>query len=162
MDFYDSTRPGEIPAGARACLYWDGLYKATAEQAGRFAAVRWITVEGGASAAAHAGCADFEPGNPVYDVPGALREWAGARRAMNCRARVYTDLSSAKAAHERAGDLPNVVWWVAAYGEKRTAAEVAALLADFGVSAGGEKVWALQYAGGPDAAYDSDVLLGAW
>ena len=162
MDFYDSVSPEKIPAGAAACLYADGLYKATQEQARRFKAVRWITVEGGAAAAAYAGCADFEPGNPVYGGEGALREWAEARRAMHCRARVYFDLSNARDAHDQVGDMENVVYWVAAYGEKRTAAGVVQLLAGFGVHAGAEKVWGLQYAGGVDAAYDTDVLLGVW
>jgi hypothetical protein len=88
VDFYDSTRPGLIPAGSYACLYFDGLYKATAEDAARFHQVRWITVEGGAAAAAHTGCIDFEEGNPAF-TGSRLRDWAEARRAMNCRARVY-------------------------------------------------------------------------
>jgi hypothetical protein len=83
--FYDSTQPGKIPAGAHACLYYDGLYKATAEQAERFPAVRWITVLGNAKA----GVADFEQGNAVYSRPGELRAWVTARAALVPRYHTY-------------------------------------------------------------------------
>ena len=63
MNFYDSTRPKLIPAGAHACLYFDGKYAATKQDAKRFAAVRWITVLGN-----HRDCgvADYEAGNEIY------------------------------------------------------------------------------------------------
>ena len=149
MDFYDSTRPAEIPAGSHACLYFDGDYKATLEEAARFAATRWITVLGGAAAAAHTGCADYEQGNPVFDGT-ALREWAEARKAMNCRARVYTDLANLGKAMAQVEGLPNVVWWLATLdGNKLHATYI-------------ERLWGVQYAGGPDAAFDTSVLYGTW
>ena len=67
MDFYGPTQPDLIPEGSYACLYYDGDYAATAEQAKRFAAVRWITMLGDY---ANCGIADFELGNPVFSQPG--------------------------------------------------------------------------------------------
>jgi hypothetical protein len=144
--FYDSTQPEKIPAGADALLYGDGDYKATAEQAKRFTAVRWITVLG----SPECGAADYESGNKVFG-PGKLRAWAIARRAMGCRARVYTDLANLAAARAEVGGLPNVVWWLATLdGDK--------------LSAGyeGLPVWAVQYEGGETAPYDTSVLYGEW
>lgn len=143
--FYDSTRPQLIPAGANALLYGDGDYKATAEQAKRFKAVRWITVLG----SSNCGAADFERGNEVFD-PGKLRAWALARKAMGCRARVYTDLANLAAAREEVAGLDNVVWWLATLDGNKLDAGYVKLL------------WAVQYAGGPDADYDTSILYGTW
>jgi hypothetical protein len=149
VDFYDSTRPGLIPEGAHACLYYDGDYKATAEQAERFQAVRWITVEGGAAAAAHTGAIDFELGNPAF-TGSRLRDWAEARKAMNCRARVYTDLANLSKAMAQVTGLGNVVFWLATLdGDKLHAGWM-------------PRLWGVQYAGGPTADYDQSVLYGAW
>ena len=84
--FYDSVTPANIPAGSKACLYADGLYKAPLSAAKRFSAVRWITVYGGVTAAKYAGCADFETGNPVYANPTALRDWVMGRTSKGMRA----------------------------------------------------------------------------
>jgi hypothetical protein len=162
-DFYDSARPGLIPAGARACLYSDGLYTPTPAQVKRLGPVRWITVLGGAAAAAHAGCADFELGNAVFSVPGRLREWAAARQAMKCRARPYFSFSNAKAVHDQLAGLDNVLYWVATLDGKRlTPAQVVARLAEYGVVVGEEKLWAHQFQGGPTAPYDVSELYAAW
>jgi hypothetical protein len=164
ITFYDAVTPGNIPAGAHACLYWDGLYKATAEEAARFAAVRWITVEGGAAAAAHAGAADAEQGNPVFD-PALLREWAVARKAMNARARVYTDRGDLPRNWDAVSDLGNVVWWISTLsldnGRQWTAAELLAdVLAVEQIALEPSSLWAVQYAGGMNAPVDTNILFG--
>jgi hypothetical protein len=149
MDFYDSTNPDAIPAGSHACLYYDGDYKADIAAAKRFEAVRWITVLGGAAAAAHTGVLDFEQGNAAFKG-NALREWAETRQAMGCRARVYTDLANLPAARKQVAGLGNVVWWLATLDGRKLDADYIAGL------------WGVQYAGGPRAAYDTSVLYGEW
>jgi hypothetical protein len=149
--FYDSTQPAKIPAGSHACLYFDGDYKAilTPAQAERFKAIRWITVLGGAAAAAHTGVLDFEKGNAAFDGNN-LREWAEARKAMDCRARVYTDLANLPAARKQVEGLANVVFWLATLdGNKLWASYI-------------PELWGVQYAGGVDADYDTSVLYGTW
>jgi hypothetical protein len=147
--FYDSTQPNLIPAGSHACLYYDGDYKADIAAAKRFAAVRWITVLGGAAAAAHTGVIDFEAGNAAFKG-NALQEWAKARQAMGCRARVYTDLANLPAARKQVAGLPNVVFWLATLdGNKLHASYI-------------DDLWGVQYAGGETAAYDTSVLYGTW
>jgi hypothetical protein len=162
--FYDAVTPAAIPARADACLYVDGLYAATAQQAARFAAVRWITVIGGAAIARRSGCADYEPGNPVYSTPGALRAWAAERHAMGCRARPYFDRADAARAWEQVHDLPNVFPWVATLsGTRQTAEELAADLADnWGAPIPADRLWGNQFQGGIRAPYDVSILLGTW
>jgi len=147
VDFYDSTRPDLIPAGSHACLYADGLYRATPAQSLRFAAVRWITVEGGSNPAA--GCADYEEGNPVYDVPGALREWVQARTSRGMRARVYCDRATLPQVREELTGLHYLVWLATLDGNKLDAGYT-------------EGLWGVQYAGGMTAAYDTSILYGVW
>jgi hypothetical protein len=159
MDFYDSTQPEKIPAGSHALLYYDGDYMADLAAAKRFAAVRWITVLGNF---VNCGAADFEPGNAVFSKAGALRKFVIGRQEMGCLARVYTDLSNAAAAHAQVGDLPNVRWWVAAYGPKMTAAQVVAAMKAHGAAVAEADVWGLQYEGGVKADYDTSVLYGTW
>jgi hypothetical protein len=162
-DFYDSARPGLIPAGARACLYYDGEFTPTPAEVKRLGPVRWITVLGGTAAAKSAGCADFEAGNAVFSVPGRLREWAQERLAMKCRARAYFSFSNAKAVHNQLAGMNNVVYWVATLdGVRLTPAQVVTRLAGFGVVVGEEKLWGHQFQGGPDAPYDVSELYGAW
>ena len=157
-EFYDSSKWGLIPAGSDALLYMDGAFAASRQDAKRFRAVRWITVLG----SANAGAGDFEEGNALFEASGRLREWAEARKAMGCRARVYCDLSNLKAAHAQVGDLENVVFWLALYGEKLTAEQLAAAGEPYGVLLDPAKIWAQQFAGGPSAPYDESLLLGAW
>jgi hypothetical protein len=161
-DFYDSARWGLIPAGARAMLYVDGRYAATPADAKRFSAVRWITIAGGASSAAKAGAIDYEPGNLAFEG-NQLREFAVARRAMNCRARVYCNLTDLPSAHSKASDLSNVVWWLATLdGHPANVAEMVTAARGRDVKLAPGQLWANQYAGGPAAAYDTSVLLGVW
>jgi hypothetical protein len=161
--FYDSARFGLIPAGADAALYYDGKFAVTPGQAKRFGRVRWITVTGGASAAAHAGAIDFELYNPAFNGD-AMREWALARKAMNTRARVYSSRGNLQRALNLVGDLQNVVFWVATLDERQWGATD--LLADIftvdHVNLPAGRLWANQWNGGPSAQYDTSTLLGAW
>jgi hypothetical protein len=146
MDFYDSTRPALIPAGSHACLYFDGDYAATAQQAKRFAAVRWITVLGNYR---DCGIADFEEGNEVYAEAGALRAWVEGRTSMHCRARVYCDRSNLPKVRGLLEGLEYLVWLATLDGEKLSASYTPGL-------------WGVQYAGGITAAYDTSILYGTW
>jgi hypothetical protein len=146
MDFYDSTRPAEIPAGSHACLYYDGDYAASPAQAKRFAATRWITVLGDYR---NCGIADFEAGNEVYSKPGALRAFVEGRKSMNVRARVYCDLSNLQTVRSELAGLAYLVWLSTLDGNK--------LSADYTPG-----LWGVQFAGGPTAAYDTSVLYGVW
>jgi len=146
MDFYDSTRPELIPEGAHACLYYDGDYAATAEQAKRFSAVRWITVLGDYR---NCGIADFEAGNEVYSKAGALRAFVEGRKSQRMRARVYTDLSNLPKVRADLEGLEYLVWLATLDGNKLSAGYTRGL-------------WGVQFAGGPTAEYDTSVLYGAW
>jgi hypothetical protein len=146
MDFYDSTQPELIPAGSHACLYYDGDYAATAEQAKRFAATRWITVLGDY---ANCGIADYEAGNEVYAQPGALRAWVEGRHKMNVRARVYCDRANLAAVRSHLEGLEYLVWISTLDGDKLSASYTPGL-------------WGVQYAGGVTASYDTSVLYGVW
>lgn len=162
-EFYDSARFNLIPAGARAALYYDGRYAATPEQAKRFGNVRWITVLGGAAAAAHAGAIDWELGNAAFQGS-ALQAWVGARRAMNCRARVYVDRANLPAAYALVGGEPNVVWWLSTLDSRQwTAADLLAdVLAAERIALEPGTLWAIQWKGGPSAFYDTSELVGTW
>jgi len=146
MDFYDSTQPDLIPEGTYACLYYDGDYAATAEQAKRFAAVRWITILGDY---ANCGIADFEQGNPVFSQPGALRAFVQGRMNMGKRARVYSDLSNLPAVRSELDGLDYLVWLATLDGNQLSPNYTPGL-------------WGVQYAGGPTAEYDTSILYGVW
>jgi hypothetical protein len=146
MDFYDSTQPSDIPDGAHACLYWDGRYAATAEQAKRFAAVRWITVLGNFR---NAGACDYEAGNPVYDIPGTLRLYVQGRIGMGTRARVYCDRANLPKVRSELEGLEYVVWLATLDGDK--------LNKDYTPG-----LWGVQFGGGMTADYDTSVLYGEW
>lgn len=163
--FYDSARWGLIPEGADAALYWDGRYAPPASAMGRFGRTRRITVLGGAAAAANAGAADFESGNEVF-TGNQLLEWAQARQAMNARARVYCDFENLPRAYSLVGHLRCVCWWLATLeldnGRQWTAEDLAAEALRHEVTVPLETVWAVQYAGGMTAAYDTSLLLSDW
>lgn len=144
--FYDSTRPALIPAGASACLYVDGDYAATAEEAKRFDRVRWITVLGDFM---NAGIADFEAGNEVYSKPGALRAWVQGRHAHDWRARVYCDRDNLPTVRSLLEGEEYLIWLATLDGEK--------LSVDYT-----EDLWAVQYEGGVSDDYDTSILYGVW
>ncbi len=146
MDFYDSTQPDLIPEGSHACLYFDGDYAATAEQAKRFAAVRWITVLGNYR---NCGIADFEAGNEVFSQSGALRAFVEGRRGMGVRARVYCDQANLPTVRSELDGLEYLVWLSTLNGDKLSANYTPGL-------------WGVQFAGGVTADYDTSVLYGVW
>ena len=156
--FYDAADWKNIPSGAMAAVYADGLFACPPAQTTRFRATRWITVLGGTDAAKYAGCLDWEKGNAAFTGT-ELRDWAAGRKAMNCLARIYVDLANLEQAHKDVDGLDNVRWWLASWGEKRTAAELAA-------AAGGlikaDVIWAQQYQGDTTGGVDLSVLLGTW
>jgi len=146
MEFYDSTQPEKIPAGAHACLYTDGDYAATAEQAKRFAATRWITVLGDFR---NAGIADYEAGNEVFSVPGTLRLWVAGRIGMGTRARVYCDRANLPKVRSELEGLDYLVWLATLDGDKLSKDWTPGL-------------WGVQFAGGMTADFDTSVLYGEW
>lgn len=157
-EFYDSA-DREFPAAARyVCLYADGDYAVRPADSTRWPHVRWITVLGGENAARYAGALDWEKGNRAFTGT-ELRDWAAERKAMGCLARVYVDLANLEQAHKDVAGLDNVRWWLASWGEKRTAAELAAAT---GGLIKAETVWGQQFAGDTTGGYDSSVLLGTW
>jgi hypothetical protein len=149
MDFYDAVTPANIPEGAHACLYYDGEFAATAEQAKRFSAVRWISVLGGVAAAAHTGCLDYERYNASYDDPGRLRDWVATRRTMGARARVYCDGANLALVRQQLVGLEYLIWLATLDGDK--------LSADYTPG-----LWAVQYQGGVTADFDVSWLYGVW
>jgi hypothetical protein len=146
MDFYDSVLPHLIPGTDHACLYYDGDFAAVPEDADRFAAVRWITVLGDFQ---HAGIADYERGNLVFSQSGMLRSWVTSRTALGKRARVYCDRANLPAVQAELEDLDWLLWLATLDGDKLSAGYA-------------PNLWAVQYAGGPTAAYDTSILYGTW
>jgi hypothetical protein len=147
INFYDSVNPAAIPAGrVNACLYYDGDYAATPADAGRFAAVRWITVE---ADFVHCGIIDYEPGNPAYEIDGILRYYVEQRTKAGHRARVYADMDN----YARAAVLLEGLefeWWLATLNGNQLDQHYV------------PRLWAVQYQGGPKATYDTSVLYGEW
>lgn len=145
--FYDAVTPANIPAGSDACLYYDGDYAATPEDAKRFKQVRWITVLGDFY---DCGIADYEAGNEVYSQPGALRDWVQGRIQAGHRARVYCNRASLPIVRTLLSGIDTYQVWVSTLdGDHLNPTWTAGL-------------WAVQYAGGPTAAYDTSVLYGTW
>jgi hypothetical protein len=164
IEFYDSSRWGLIPAGVRACLYLDGRFRVSGDDAKRFGPVHYITVFGTAAAAEGAGCADFEAGNPQLFAGPALVEWAQARQARSERARVYCNRSDLPRALDLVGHLPAVSFWLSTLdGRTWSAAE---LVADIEVvervTLPVDRVWGIQWQGGPAAFYDRSSLWQDW
>jgi hypothetical protein len=148
VEFYDAADYRNIPSGAHACVYADGLYAAPPAQTVRFRATRWITVLGGTEAAKYAGILDYELGNRAF-AGDELREWVAARKAMKCRARVYCDRANMPAVREKLDGLEYLVWVATLDGDKLSKDWTPGL-------------WAVQYAGGMTARVDTSVLYGTW
>jgi hypothetical protein len=141
--FYDSVTPSLIP-GPNVCLYYDGEFAASASQAKRFKAVRWITVLGNWQ---ECGIADFEAGNPVYGQSGKLREWVQGRANMGARARVYCDRSNIPLVQEELKGL-SWLWWIGTLdGDKLSPSYLPGM-------------WGVQYTG--NNRFDVSVLYGEW
>lgn len=147
MEFYDSVSPAKIMAGAHACLYHDGEFAATEADAERFAAVRWITVIGDWE---NCGIADYERGNPVFSVNDALRAWVEGRRRNHHRARVYCDRANLPEVRDQLEGLDGWELWAATLDGDVLSPDWA------------PNLWAVQYAGGPTANYDTSILYGEW
>lgn len=160
-EFYDAAAWRNIPRGADAAVYADGLFTAPAAGAyARFRRVRWITVEGGRLAAKYAGILDWEKFNANFPDPGNMIAWADERKAMNKLARVYSDVSNLPGVHDAVGHLDNVRYWVALYGRgPLTALQIAGAV---GGMIPPDRMWAQQYEGDATGGVDRDVLLGEW
>lgn len=158
MDFYDAADFNDIPDGAHACVYADGGFFCPPAQTARFAATRYITVLGGTDAANYAGCLDWEKGNAAFTGT-ELGDWVLGRKEMGKLARIYVDLANLPAAHEDVGDLGNVRWWLARWGEKLTAQQLAGAAGDLIKP---DTIWAQQYEGDTTGGVDLSVLLSAW
>jgi hypothetical protein len=166
-ELYDSARWGLIPENSMALLYADGRFTAPKTAVKRFRAVRWFTVLGGAGAARYAGLADYEPGNAVF-TGRALQTWAQTRLQMNCRARVYTNLTNFRAAYSQVHTLRNVRYHIATLNDTEvdhelTAVQLMAMIhGKWGIKVDPGLIWAHQWWGGPAAPYDKSRLLGTW
>jgi hypothetical protein len=146
MEFYDAVEPASIPMHTAACLYYDGRYAAMPTEAGLFSQVRWITVLGDYQ---HCGIADYERGNPVFGAAGALEAWVSGRAAMGKRARVYCNRVTLPDVRARLAGLDWLLWIATLDGDQ--------LARDWAPN-----LWAVQYAGGPTAAFDTSILYGEW
>jgi hypothetical protein len=141
---YDSTRPELIPASAPVVLYYaDGAYKWTAEALARFpdARIRAITVEG-------------DPVCDIIDVesgdctPGDVLNFLRARHENGlATGTVYCDRSTLGLVNAAVAKvLPFNAWLATLDGSKPTTCE------------GPGRLVAVQFAGGPDADYDTSVV----
>lgn len=146
VEFYDAIKYWLIPDWSKAALYYDGEFACPVREASRLQMVRWITI--GADYR-HCGITDYEPGNPVFDQPGLLREFVAGRLGMRKRARVYCDRDNVPRAAAELEGLP-FEWWIATLdGDKLTPDYLPYL-------------WAVQYQGGPNGTVDRSVLYRDW
>lgn len=161
IQFYDSVNVASIPPGAEyAALYCDGEYRPPPAAVRRFPHRRWITVTGDYP---HAGIADFEPGNQVYEDPQGLRRWCARRLALGYSTPiVYADRADAQLAAGRLRGL-GFYWWIPTLdGRDWTAAELAADLAlNWGVTVPAGVIWANQNDSQP-GLWDRSTLFGIW
>lgn len=146
--FYDSVDPDQIPKDAQfACLYYDGDYSATLEQAEKFKHWHWITVTGDWQ---HCGVADFEQHNPVYDVADALRAYVAGRIGLGKRARIYTNRSNLPLVRERCEGLEYEIWLGTLDGNQENP--------DYT-----ENLWGVQFQGASIGGnYDTSILYRPW
>jgi hypothetical protein len=160
----DSSRPGLIPAGSLAGVYYDGKYAASPGQIRRFKAVRLITVIGGPKPALFAGVADFEPGNAIFHDGGRYLGWAEERIALHHLAITYVNGANAREAFSLVNSRPQVrkssLWWFATLDNTpRTPEQVCELMHKHGAPVDVDEIWGHQYAGGETAPYDTTNLF---
>ena len=159
IEFYDSA-PQVFPSGAQyAALYADGDFKQ--RQPAGIPHARWITVDGGTAAAAYAGIADFETGNPVY-LSSALYAWADQRVRDGHRFRPYCNRSDFARAHAQVGHL-GPAWWIATLDNNphwTPALITASLKAMTGIVVDPAAIWGIQW--GTNSRYDTSYLFGEW
>jgi hypothetical protein len=163
IQFDDAALFDSLPPDlAYAALYADGRYRVPADAMPRARKIthrRWITVSG---QVAHAGIADFEPQNSVYDTPGMLRNWAAMRLTERKSIPiVYSDRADVKAAVGELGKLP-AYHWIATLDQKQwTPEEIVANLRDeFGVTLTVGQIWANQFT--DLGKIDVSNLFGNW
>ncbi len=164
--FFDSAfHLDSIPDKSDVMLYIDG--SETGYQAHypyhRFGQVRWITVLG----TGDAGACDYEPGNPIYSIPGALRNWVKVRQARKMRSRIYCSRANLGRAYRELGATPGtgIIWWIPTLDNDAswTAAKLSAdVKREENIVLPAGQIWAVQYAGGPTAKVDTSILLGKW
>lgn len=160
--FYDSTRPELIPDTAEyAVLYGDGTYAVKDNtKVRRFKHRRWITVAGEGE---HCGIADYEPGNPVYEIPGQLHAWAVKRLAYaGTPPIVYSDMSDLHGALTELGRVPRL-YWIATRGHGDISIQelLALISADYGIDLPESSIWGHQYED-VNGEYDTSRLFGRW
>jgi hypothetical protein len=158
-EFFDSA-PRVFPPGARyAALYADGDFKQPHPPG--IPNVRWITVDGGAAAAAYAGIIDFERGNPAY-LGAALGDYAGARIRAGHKARVYCNRSDVHPAFAQV-DHMDVWWWIATLDNSphwTPKLIVASVRAMTGITLPVDRIWGVQW--GTNSRYDTSYLFAEW
>jgi hypothetical protein len=140
---YDSAQPDRIPRDAQVVLYYaDGRYEWTGAQLDLFpkARVRAITVLGDPEC----NIIDVESGDCTpLDVPQFLDARAGMRVDTGT---VYCSRSTLPGVQAMAGDRAFNVWLATLDGSKPVTV------------AGRGRLVAVQFAGGPDAEYDTSVV----
>lgn len=166
--FFDAANWPAIPRGSSAMLYQDGQYAAPADAPAQLGLqrARWITVVNN-----YRRCGAIDLFEQPWWSPALLRSYVRGRRAMDARARVYTD--EAAAAEQVAalrdspgGQLlayPGLVWWVATLdGRQLTADQLAAELANQwdAPEITADRIWAHQRANVRE--YDESDLFQAW
>lgn len=146
-----------------ACFYADGDFRvpATARPVVRKVPFRrWITTTGEFP---HAGIADYEPGNIVFDQPGRLRMWAFNRLTEHRSIPiVYSDRVDVPAALRELSRLPRLHWIATLDGKEWTPEELSANLRDeFGADVPAAIIWANQNEG-LGTVDKSNLFLSWW
>jgi hypothetical protein len=160
--FYDSANFNEIPHDAtHAALYADGEHAVPrGANIWRIPFRRWITITGDHP---RCGIADYEHLNPVYDVPGKLREWAIRRHTIHLSIPiVYCDRANL---HSAVSELRGIQrrWWIPTLDNKAWTAQQLHddILARWEIDIPVGDIWANQYTDHLNQ-YDESNLFGRW
>jgi hypothetical protein len=142
IHFYDAATPQNVPSGVHAAVYVNG-FAWPQSQIDRMAAVRRITVEGGAEWADRASIIDVETGaaTPQDVVPFLRRRMSHGWNDGTA----YVNRSNWQAVKDlvNAAGLPCLYWVATLDGTQDIPG-----------------AWAVQYQGGVSAAFDLSVLHG--